>query len=105
MQTPLAAPLTTALRLAGGLACLAIAVLSLVPGEARPHSGIPGLIEHAVAYAGTAALLTLGYHGRIRPLLIASPLVLYAAMLECGQIFVPTSWTLPRARRERSPGC
>ena len=37
------------------IACLlAIAVLSLVPGDDRPHTGYSGNIEHLVAYVGTA---------------------------------------------------
>jgi hypothetical protein len=41
-------------RLAGGLAILGVIVLSLVPGELRPHSGLPGIAEHFVFYLGGA---------------------------------------------------
>ena len=45
-----------------GWACVvAIVVVSLVPGDARPDTGLPGQIDHIIAYCGTAGLLGLGY--------------------------------------------
>ena len=45
-----------------GLACVAaIIVLSLLPGDERPHTGASGQIEHAIAYFGTAVFLALGF--------------------------------------------
>jgi hypothetical protein len=45
-----------------GLACtVALIILSLVTGAERPHTGLPGQIEHIIAYCGTAGLLGLGY--------------------------------------------
>ncbi len=40
---------------------LAIALLSLVPGNLRPHSFLPGQAEHFLAYAGAGFLLAIGY--------------------------------------------
>jgi len=43
-------------------ACLAaIASLSLVPGNLRPHSILPGQAEHFIAYAVAGSLLALAY--------------------------------------------
>jgi VanZ family protein len=43
-------------------ACLAtVAILSLVPGELRPHSFLPGQAEHFIAYAVAGLLLALAY--------------------------------------------
>ena len=45
-------------------ACVvAIAILSLIPGDNRPHTGLPGRGEHFIAYAGAAFLFTPGYRG------------------------------------------
>jgi hypothetical protein len=45
-----------------GLACVAvIIVLSLVPGDERPHTGLAGQIEHALASFGTAVFLTADF--------------------------------------------
>jgi VanZ family protein len=43
---------------------LAIALLSLVPGNMRPHTLLPGQAEHFIAYAGAGFLLATGYRSR-----------------------------------------
>ena len=53
-RTPFARPLFF-------LALATIAVLSLAPGESRPHTGLPGPAEHFAAYAGAGILLTFSY--------------------------------------------
>jgi VanZ family protein len=40
---------------------LAITVLSLVPGSARPHTGAPGKVEHFIVYAIAGLALAAGY--------------------------------------------
>ncbi len=40
---------------------LVIAALSLVPGELRPHTFLPGPAEHFVAYGGAGFMLAFGY--------------------------------------------
>jgi hypothetical protein len=49
------------LQLAAWGAVVTIAVLSLVPGELRPHTGAPGYLEHVTVYFITAILLSHGY--------------------------------------------
>jgi|GEM_PF-1996967 hypothetical protein len=39
----------------------AIALLSLVPGDLRPHTFLPGQAEHFTAYAVAGSLLALAY--------------------------------------------
>ncbi|MFG1224515.1 VanZ family protein [Xanthobacter autotrophicus DSM 597] len=68
--------------------CLVITVLSLLPGQERPHTGFSGNIEHVVAYAGTVgvtayaflspgiAVLTLGFSAA-------------SAVFEICQLFIP----------------
>ena len=77
-----------ALRLAGWCAVFAIAVLSLVPGELRPHTEMPGYFEHFSAYFIATLLLSLGHTGRFA--IFLSPLLsAYAAILETIQLWVP----------------
>ena len=47
--------------LAGWLGIVVIAVLSLVPGDYRPHTFLPGPAEHVLAYALTGMALAIGY--------------------------------------------
>src|SRR5215204_742451 len=49
------------LRVLAWLCVALIALLSLIPQQMEARTGLPGSIEHAIAYAGTAALLRLGY--------------------------------------------
>jgi len=81
-------PLKT-VKIAGWLAVVAFAVLSLVPWELRPHTGVPGPLEHVAAYAIVGGLLTFGYHKHGQPLTVVLSLSLYAAILEIAQIWAP----------------
>jgi VanZ family protein len=47
--------------LASWLGLVVIAVLSLVPGDDRPHTFLPGPAEHVLAYALTGMALAIGY--------------------------------------------
>jgi VanZ family protein len=73
-----------------GLACVAaIIVLSLLPGDERPHTGASGQIEHAIAYFGTAVFLALGFRtlrGRVAAIAL---LIGLAAVLEVIQRLIP----------------
>jgi VanZ family protein len=48
-----------ALRAAAWLAVSLIIVVSLLPGSARPHSGLPALLEHFIAYAVAGWLMSI----------------------------------------------
>lgn len=81
--------LASALRFIPWLCVLAIAILSLVPGGARPHTGLRGQAEHFLAYFLTAVMLgmqkqDLGYRSSL-----AIALCAYAGTLETLQIWVP----------------
>ena len=76
------------LQLAAWGAVATIAVLSLVPGDLRPHTEAPGYLEHVAAYFITAILLSLGYL-RWSPIVIIAPLSIYAASLEIAQLYIP----------------
>ena len=71
-------------------ACVvALAVLSLTPGDEMVRTGAPGVLEHFVAYAGAACIAMLGYGRRVTPLPIAALLIAYAGLLELGQLWIP----------------
>jgi VanZ family protein len=76
-----------AVRLAGWACVVVVALLSLLPAEDMVRTDLSGHAEHAMAYAGTAFLLQLGYPRR--SLRIIAMLVAYAAVLECLQVFSP----------------
>jgi len=81
-------PLKT-VKIAGALAVVAFAVLSLVPWQMRPHTGLPEPLEHVAAYALAGGLLTFGFGKRSHPFITLMFLSLYAAILEIAQIWVP----------------
>jgi VanZ family protein len=73
-----------------GWACIVvIVVVSLVPGDARPDTGLPGQIDHIISYCGTAGLLGLGYpaaNSRFGTIVMLTSL---AATLELAQRWIP----------------
>src|SRR5258706_10701060 len=73
-------------RVATWLCVALVVVLSLVPGQDRPHSGLVGHGEHFIAYAGTGVIAMLSYR---RPLWTIVELSLLSSMLEVLQNFVP----------------
>jgi VanZ family protein len=68
---------------------LAIGVLSLVPGDDRPHTMLPGGIEHALAYMGGAFFLCFAYRSRLSPIRVVVLLTAYGALLELCQLWIP----------------
>lgn len=77
------------IKLGGWLAILTIAVLSLVPGEIRPHTLSISQLEHVIAYAITGALLAAGYPILSQRIIIVVGLTCYAGILEIVQLWVP----------------
>jgi VanZ family protein len=76
-------------RILGWLAIITIIVLSVVPGDERPHTGASGHYEHVVAYLITAALLTFSYNARHSPVVIAVGLSFLSGLMEILQIYIP----------------
>ena len=73
-----------------GFACVAaIIVLSLLPADERPHTGLAGQVEHAIAYFGTAVFLALGFRTMRDRVATISLLVGLAAVLELIQRLIP----------------
>ena len=81
-----------ALRVAGAVCVLAIAVLSLIPGSFQSRTFLPGPIEHFIAYAGTALLLGLCTRSEAKVMRLARVFVLlsaYSALMEVLQHWSP----------------
>ena len=77
------------LRWATWVCVIVLAILSLTPGDEMVRTGVPGVLEHFVAYAGAAFVATLGYRRRLRHVQIAALLIAYAGLLELAQLWVP----------------
>ena len=75
------------LRIAAWSCVVLLAVLSLVPGDVQIRTGAPCVLEHVIAYCGTAALFTAAYPTRRTRIIIG--LVGYAGVLELAQLWVP----------------
>ncbi len=76
-------------RLGAWLAALTIIVLSVVPGNMRPHLLGNDHYEHFAAYFITGSLLAIGY---LRPMQLLSSgvlLAICAASLEFVQLWIP----------------
>jgi VanZ family protein len=68
--------------------CL-LALLSLMPAQQMIRTGIPGELEHFLAYAGSALVATAAYGQRRSPMAIMSLFWGYAGLLEWLQHFSP----------------
>lgn len=76
-------------RLIAWTCALTIAVLSLMPGDYRPHTLMPGRAEHFVAYAGTGFFFVLGYLDVRQRALAWLGLALASGIFEILQAFIP----------------
>jgi len=72
------------------LACIVLlVVLSWLPGSEMVRTGSGGRVEHATAYFLTAIIMGLANREPRRLLVQSLLLVVLAALLEVGQLFVP----------------
>jgi VanZ family protein len=72
--------------MAGAAAVLIIAVASLIPANMQLRTGLHWLVEHFLAYVGTAFILCLASP---RPLIVAGVLTAVSALLEILQGLTP----------------
>ena len=112
-------PVQTLFRILTWCCVILLAVLSLLPAQDMVRTGIPGELEHFVAYAGSASIAIGGY-GRRGAARIIGLFWIYAGILEylqhffagpasvdrefcsisCRRVLRRGRWSLPRA----SPG-
>jgi VanZ family protein len=76
-----------AARIAACSLATAIVVLSVVPPNLRPETGVPHFLEHFAIYAVTGAAFGLGYDRR--PGWLAIWLVIFSGCVEIMQLFSP----------------
>ena len=76
-------------RFASWAVVLALAFLSLVPGSVRPHTGLPGPVEHFLAYFLTAVVLGARKRGTAYRIAVAVSLSIASGIFELLQNFVP----------------
>jgi VanZ family protein len=78
----------TSFRVLTWYCIILLAVLALLPAQSMVRTGMPGQLEHFVAYAGSAAIALAGYRrrGAVR---IIGLFWIYAGILEYLQYFSP----------------
>jgi VanZ family protein len=81
-------PVQTSFRILTWCCVILLAVLSLLPAQDMVRTGIPGQLEHFVAFAGSGGIAIAGYRrqGAVR---IIGLFWIYAGVLEYLQHFSP----------------
>ena len=81
--------LMTSLRILTWCCVILLAILSLLPAQQMVRTGLPGRLEHFVAYAGSAAIAMAGYGVSRGGIQIIGGFWVYAGILEYLQHFSP----------------
>jgi len=79
----------TSFRILTWCCVILLAVLSLLPAQDMVRTGIPGELEHFVAYAGSTIIAMAGYGQRLGTVRIIGLSWIYAGVLEYLQHFSP----------------
>jgi len=79
--------LMTSLQVLTWCCVILLAVLSLLPAQQMVRTGLPGQLEHFVAYAGSAAIAMAGYGVSRGSMHIIGGFWVYAGILEYLQHF------------------
>ena len=74
-------------RIIAWILAVVIGVLSLVPYQLRPETGLSNNFEHTGIFAAAGAAFGLGYNRR--PHLLMIGLVIFAGAIEIAQILIP----------------
>jgi VanZ family protein len=81
-------PVQTSFRILTWCCVILLALLSVLPAQDMVRTGIPGQLEHFIAYAGSTSIAILGF-GRRNAVRIIGLFWIYAGTLECLQHFSP----------------
>jgi len=79
----------TSIRVLTWCCVVLLAILSLLPPQEMVRTGLPGRLEHFVAYAGSAVIAVAGYGATRGSMQIIGGFWVYAAILEYLQHFSP----------------
>ena len=82
-------PLSVLLRAASIGCVLALAILAWLPAKDLVRTTLGGHAEHFIAYLGTAIISGLTFRKRPRLAVQCVLLIVYAAILEAGQLYSP----------------
>ena len=74
---------------AGYIGYVMIVILSLLPAQTRPHTGVGGEYEHWIAYALVGGAFAAGYFATRAKLFAGAALTAGAAILELLQNLIP----------------
>jgi len=81
---------STFLRVAFFGCIIGLAVLAWLPADVMTRSILGGHAEHFIAYLGTTTVMGLAFQKRPRLVIQCALLIVYAAILEMGQLYSPT---------------
>ena len=79
----------TSLRVLTWCCVIVLAILSLLPDQQMMRTGLPGRVEHFVAYAGRAAIAVTGYGATRGGMQIIGGYWVYAAILDTSSASRP----------------
>jgi len=82
-------PLSVLLAAASIGCIIALATLALLPEKFMTRTTLGGHAEHFIAYLGTAIILGLAFRKSPRLAVQCVLLIMYAAILEAGQLYSP----------------
>ncbi|KQU29292.1 hypothetical protein ASG63_17525 [Methylobacterium sp. Leaf94] len=88
-MSPRLTALSRLVRAAAWLSVGTLVWLSWIPRDWEARTSLPGQVEHAIAYGGTAGLFVLGYGAGLRWWRIGVPLTVLGVVMEIGQRWVP----------------
>jgi VanZ family protein len=76
-------------RIGFAISIVVIIVLSLLPGDDMPDTGIPDKVAHFIAYAEIVLLGILGHPARLAAICVLAGVAALGGALEIGQMYVP----------------
>jgi VanZ family protein len=82
-------PLSVLLRAAFIGCIIALMTLAWLPEKAMTRTILGGHAEHFIAYLGTATIMGLTFRKSSRLAVLCALLIMYAAILEVGQLYSP----------------
>jgi VanZ family protein len=82
-------PLSVLLRTAFSGCIIALATLAWLPEKVMTRTILGGHVEHFIAYLGTATIMGLTFRKSPRLAVQCVLLIMYAAILEAGQLYSP----------------
>ena len=82
-------PLSVLLRVAFIGCLVALIILAWLPEKAMTRTILGGHAEHFIAYLGSATIMGLTFRKSPRLAVLCVLLILYAAILEVGQLYSP----------------